>query len=234
MFNSNVHPNSIPHNLIIRDNFVYVSYYHDGLQIFDISDPYNPIKAGYYDTYVPNNHNGYAGNWGVDPQLPSGIILVSDVQSGLFVLDFDKNPQSICEGDSILFDSSYLNQEGVYTVHISDALGYIDILVMDLSIDSNTYSTRNIVINNGDSILIGGAYQATEGTYTDTYLNQNGCDSIVTTTLSIIITSINDVEYEKELIRIVDVLGREIKLTINTPLFYIYDDGSIEKRIVIE
>jgi len=37
----------------------------------------------------------------------------------------------------------------------------------------------------------------------------------------------------KELLKIVDILGRETKGT-NQPLFYIYDDGTVEKRIVIE
>ena len=37
----------------------------------------------------------------------------------------------------------------------------------------------------------------------------------------------------KKLLRITDLLGRETKQT-NQPLFYIYDDGTVEKRIVIE
>jgi len=37
----------------------------------------------------------------------------------------------------------------------------------------------------------------------------------------------------KELLNITDILGRETKHT-NQPLFYIYDDGTVEKRIVIE
>ena len=193
LFNSDVDPNSIPHNLIIRDNFVYVSYYHDGLQIFDISDPYNPIKAGYYDTYLPNNHNGFAGNWGVDPLLPSGIILVSDVQSGLFVLEFDYNEQSICDGDSLLFDTSYINTAGFYISNTFDSLGYSDIIVVDLYTNSNSSSSQNITISGGDSILLGGSFQTTEGLYTDTLLNQFGCDSVLFTNLAIIPTSIYDV-----------------------------------------
>jgi len=31
-----------------------------------------------------------------------------------------------------------------------------------------------------------------------------------------------------------DMLGREVTEDSNTPLFYIYDDGTVEKRIVIE
>ena len=38
----------------------------------------------------------------------------------------------------------------------------------------------------------------------------------------------------KQLIKIVDVLGREITGVKNEPLFYIYDDGMVEKRIILE
>ncbi len=49
------------------------------------------------------------------------------------------------------------------------------------------------------------------------------------------INAINDVSTSKgRLVKIIDVLGREIKAIKNTPLFFIYDDGTIEKRIIIE
>ncbi len=38
---------------------------------------------------------------------------------------------------------------------------------------------------------------------------------------------------EKQAMKVVDIFGRETKQT-NQPLFYIYDDGTVEKRIVIE
>ena len=38
----------------------------------------------------------------------------------------------------------------------------------------------------------------------------------------------------KELLKVTDLLGRETKGTKNQPLLYIYDDGTVEKRIVIE
>ena len=37
----------------------------------------------------------------------------------------------------------------------------------------------------------------------------------------------------KALLKTIDILGRETKQT-NQPLFYIYDDGTVEKRIVVE
>ena len=93
-FLSNVDSESMAHNLIIKDNYVYVSHYHDGLWIWDISDPSNPIEVGNFDTYLPEDHDSYRGAWGVYPLLPSGNILVSDMQSGLFVLSPLENQNS--------------------------------------------------------------------------------------------------------------------------------------------
>ena len=47
-------------------------------------------------------------------------------------------------------------------------------------------------------------------------------------------TGIIDDKSEKEIIRIKDLLGRDIEKRKNTPLFYIYDDGTVEKRIILE
>jgi len=46
-------------------------------------------------------------------------------------------------------------------------------------------------------------------------------------------SSIMEHSTNKELLKVTDLLGRETKET-NQPLFYIYDDGTVEKRIVIE
>jgi len=81
------HPNSIPHNQIIACDYLYVSYYYDGLQVFDISEPRKPKRVLYYDTSEENYDRTYEGAWGVYPFLPSGKILVSDMQEGLFVLE---------------------------------------------------------------------------------------------------------------------------------------------------
>ncbi|HIA36226.1 MAG TPA: choice-of-anchor B family protein [Flavobacteriales bacterium] len=83
--NSGGDTNAIPHNLIIKNGFLYASYYQDGLWIYDISDPANTSVVGYYDTH-PAIATGY-GAWGVYPLLPSGVVLVSDMANGLFVFD---------------------------------------------------------------------------------------------------------------------------------------------------
>ena len=79
---------SIPHNLIFNGNNLYASFYFDGLYVFNTSDPNNISIAGFYDTSTrPHIDNVYQGCWGVYPFLPSGKILASDMQEGLFVFD---------------------------------------------------------------------------------------------------------------------------------------------------
>ncbi len=84
-FNANSSPTQIPHNALIACNYLYVSYYYDGLQVYDISDPANVQRVLYYDTCILPNNTSYEGAWGVNPWLPSGNILISDMQRGLFV-----------------------------------------------------------------------------------------------------------------------------------------------------
>lgn len=76
---------SIPHNMIVRCNQLYVSYYYDGYQVFDITDPASPQRTSSFDTYPQANNGSYKGAWGIYPYLPSGNVVVSDMQSGLFV-----------------------------------------------------------------------------------------------------------------------------------------------------
>ncbi|MCB0705977.1 MAG: choice-of-anchor B family protein [Saprospiraceae bacterium] len=79
--------NSVAHNPFIVGDYVYISYYHDGVQVFDISNPANVVNAGYFDTNPSNtDYSGWDGCWGVYPFLPSGNIIASDQLHGLFVL----------------------------------------------------------------------------------------------------------------------------------------------------
>jgi len=121
-FLSNIDVNSMAHNLIIKDDYVYVSHYHDGLWIWDISNPSNPVVVGSYDTYNPDDHDSYRGAWGVYPLLPSGNILVSDMQSGLFVLSPPENQNSNILENSIevsIFPNPF-NEELIIQMNSND------------------------------------------------------------------------------------------------------------------
>lgn len=78
---------SIPHNQLVHDNKLFASHYYDGLQVYDLTDPAFPTLAMYYPTSNIAHRDRYEGAWGVYPFLPSGNILVSDMQEGLFVIE---------------------------------------------------------------------------------------------------------------------------------------------------
>jgi choice-of-anchor B domain-containing protein len=78
--------NVIPHNVHVLDDYLVISYYTDGLIVVDASRPDNLIEVGNYDTFLGAN-GGFSGAWGAYPFLPSGRVLVSDRQTGLYVLE---------------------------------------------------------------------------------------------------------------------------------------------------
>ncbi len=82
------HVGALAHSpFIVGNSKAYISYYQDGVYLFDIRDDTNPKVLAYYDTYPENiGYGGFQGCWGVYPFLPSGTIFASDMKHGLFAL----------------------------------------------------------------------------------------------------------------------------------------------------
>jgi choice-of-anchor B domain-containing protein len=85
---SNPGSQSIVHNThIIRvagNDYAVTSWYKDGFTIVDAGRPTNLVQVGNYDTYAASG-GGFEGTWGVYPYLPSGTIIASNIEDGLFV-----------------------------------------------------------------------------------------------------------------------------------------------------
>jgi hypothetical protein len=75
---------AIVHNAHVRGNELYLANYTEGLRVLDISDPSHPAEFGYADSYGGFS-GGYGGVWGVCPYFPSGTVIASDMQTGLWV-----------------------------------------------------------------------------------------------------------------------------------------------------
>lgn len=100
---------AIDHNGYTRGNRYYISNYERGLVVLDITDPTNPVEAGFFDTFPLSNSASFNGAWGTYPFLPSGNILINDINSGLYVLrDNTANNQ----GSIRMSSYNYLTQEG--------------------------------------------------------------------------------------------------------------------------
>ena len=113
--------------------------------------------------------------------------------------------------------------------------------------EQNTNNQQSTTINHVSFISnttgfyqdFGYFYKTTDGGQTWTEQNTNNQQSTTINHVSFIsenITSISNIPIpsNRKLEKVIDVLGRETKPQENTPFIEIYDDGTVEKRIVIE
>jgi choice-of-anchor B domain-containing protein len=86
---SNPGSNSIVHNVhiinVAGNDYAVTSWYKDGFTIVDAGRPENLVQVGNYDTDPTESGADYGGAWGVYPFLPSGTIVVSNINDGLYV-----------------------------------------------------------------------------------------------------------------------------------------------------
>ena len=78
---------AIDHNGFVRGNRYYMSNYARGLSILDITDPADMRIVGHFDSFPSSDGVGFPGAWGTYPYLPSGKILVSDIDTGLYIVE---------------------------------------------------------------------------------------------------------------------------------------------------
>ena len=112
---------AIDHNLYTHNGMIFEANYRSGLRVFDATDPLNPTQYAYFDTYPTNDNASFNGLWNVYPYFPSGTVIGSDLERGLFVwklgvLDPCDTPLGSCVNDI----------DGNGTVGVSDILAVID------------------------------------------------------------------------------------------------------------
>ena len=155
----------IPHNTHVAGDFLVTSYYRDGVSVVDASNPSNLIEVAYYDSSPNYEGAGFNGAWGTYPFLPSGNILVTDIENGLFVLEPKFTNASFIEG--IVTDSfteapisnvtvqilgstnpSLSTLSGLYQTGIADAGAYT------LVVTANGYESQQITVNLQTGIIL--------------------------------------------------------------------------------
>ena len=124
---SNPGSGSIVHNTnIIKvqgNDYAVTSWYRDGFTIVDAGRPQNLIQVGNYDTYSGSG-GGFEGDWGVYPYLPSGTIVVSNIDEGLFVFS------------PVYVRACYL--EGIVSSICGEQLNNVQVTVTAVNINENT------------------------------------------------------------------------------------------------
>jgi hypothetical protein len=93
---------NIVHNVYIWNDWAVVAYYANGTTIVDAAHPDNLVEVGNFDSFLGPDGN-FPGVWGSYPFLPSGKILSSDRNNGLFV--FIPNYVRACYLEGSVVDS---------------------------------------------------------------------------------------------------------------------------------
>jgi hypothetical protein len=92
---------------------------------------------------------------------------------------------SVCFGDSLFVGGAYQSAAGTYIDSLSTASGCDSLVTTTLTISPVITNSVSASICSGDSLLLGGAYQSAAGDYVDSFSSASGCDSLVTTTLTV-------------------------------------------------
>lgn len=94
----------LSHNHEVRWPYVFVSAYEDGLQVFNLKDPKNPKTEGHWYTCECTHEHGFGGGpqvgwesttsveqgaFGVDVRNYDGLIVLSDMRTGLWMFKMD-------------------------------------------------------------------------------------------------------------------------------------------------
>jgi hypothetical protein len=76
------------HNQYIIGQNIYQANYRAGLRILRVNQmaSANFTEVGYFDIFPQDDGTGFNGAWGVYPFFPSGNILVSGIEQGLYLL----------------------------------------------------------------------------------------------------------------------------------------------------
>lgn len=136
---------SIVHNVEIYGDYALVAHYSAGIRMVDISNPSLPTEVAWYDSYPANNSSSYNGCWGVY-MFPTGKIVASDRQTGLYVLKTYFNVTLAIEG---LYNSitNTLNRKDTVTVFLRNAKSPYEIVDSSKSTIDTTSLTGNFKMN---------------------------------------------------------------------------------------
>jgi choice-of-anchor B domain-containing protein len=107
---------AIDHNLYTHNGYVYQSNYRAGLRILDTENIADAIleEVAYFDVYPSSNSAQFDGTWSNYPYFPSGVIAVSHIGEGLFLLGLSGELSDLgcTDIESCNYDASALEDDG--------------------------------------------------------------------------------------------------------------------------
>jgi choice-of-anchor B domain-containing protein len=130
------------HNQYVRGNLLFQSNYESGLRVYDITDVMNAVEVAYFDTHPESNSTAYNGMWGNYPLFPSGTIIGSDMQRGLFVFSLGDLSTMTFSFPTALPTQVVPNSPTPVTVEIATSGSPVDAatVMLHARVDGGTYA----------------------------------------------------------------------------------------------
>ena len=179
---------SADHNLYIKGNYAYLTNYSSGLSIVEISDIGNAnlTEVANFDSFPANNGSAFNGAWSNYPYFESGVVIMSDLSGGLFILDPKLCPtiaatdgltaQGVSDNNIDLSWNNDLNADESYNIYRSEggcALNKFELIASNI--------TDNTFIDSGVSGQINVGYQISKSTIDACESTRSSCVETSTT-----------------------------------------------------
>lgn len=108
---------AIDHNLYVKDNFCYQSNYRAGLRITSLDNIASGTitEVGFFDVYPSSDAAGFNGTWSNYPYFASGVIAISHIEEGLFLVSLSGNISDLgcTDPDACNYDPDAIEDNGL-------------------------------------------------------------------------------------------------------------------------
>ena len=197
---------------------------------------YGTINLALYDTLVPNTVSNFVNL--VNQKFYDGVIF-HRVIDNFMIQGGDGNPSPPAILDE--FDVSLSNIQG--TISMANSGPNTGTCQFFINLVNNTYLDYNKAPLTSKHPVFGTTINGFDIVENIGDVQTNGdnaplipvvMDSVRVVNLVLAVSDHGAVNNNRKLIKVIDALGHESKETTNKPLFYIYDDGAVEKKLIIE
>ncbi|MGB0385397.1 MAG: choice-of-anchor B family protein [Ardenticatenaceae bacterium] len=148
---------AIDHNLYIKGQHAYQSNYRAGLRILDVSDISNAnlTETAYFDIYPSSDSASFNGTWSNYPYFESGVVIVSGIEQGLFILqpnlDGSPPPPPPAEACDTPSDISWASVSPTSGTTAPSGNSSVNVTFDSTGLASGTY-TGTLCINSNDPV----------------------------------------------------------------------------------
>ncbi|MDE0918164.1 MAG: choice-of-anchor B family protein, partial [Flavobacteriales bacterium] len=169
---------AIDHNLYIKDNLCYQSNYRAGLRIASLDNIASGTmtEVGFFDVYPSSDGAAFNGTWSNFPYFASGVIAVSHIEEGLFLLslsgsisDLGCTDPAACNYDPEAIEDNGLCAEndvcGVCGGNGSSCLGCTNTIACNYDPSATIDDGSCIIGGTGINITVGGGSWDSEITW---------------------------------------------------------------------